>query len=54
MYIDLHGHSRKMNVFMYGCEEKKAKPKPAVRVFPRLLSWNRHVAPPSLRAVCVL
>ena len=39
MYFDLHGHSRKMNVFMYGCDDRR-KPRPAVRVFPKLLSWN--------------
>lgn len=42
MYVDLHGHSRKQNVFMYGCDDKK-KPRPAVRVFPKLLAWNRSV-----------
>ena len=25
MYIDMHGHSRKKNVFFYGCAEKGAK-----------------------------
>jgi cytosolic carboxypeptidase protein 2/3 len=39
MYIDLHGHSRKYNVFMYGCDDKK-KPRPQVRGFPRLLSQH--------------
>jgi hypothetical protein len=43
MYVDLHGHSRKQNVFMYGCDADKRKPRPAVRVFPKLLSWNRCV-----------
>ena len=37
MFVDLHGHSRKYNVFMYGCDDKK-KPKPSVRVFPKLLA----------------
>ena len=37
MYIDLHGHSRKYNVFMYGCDEKK-KSKPQVRAFPKFFS----------------
>lgn len=37
MFIDLHGHSRKYNVFMYGCDDKK-KPKPQVRAFPRFLA----------------
>ena len=41
MYIDLHGHSRKYNVFLYGCDEKK-KPKPQVRAFPRFFSMH-HV-----------
>jgi hypothetical protein len=40
MFVDLHGHSRKMNSFMYGCDDKR-KPKPTVRVFPKLLSWNQ-------------
>ena len=37
MYIDLHGHSRKYNVFMYGCDDKK-KAKPLVRAFPKFFS----------------
>jgi hypothetical protein len=41
MYVDLHGHSRKYNVFMYGCDDKK-KPKPQVRAFPKFLS-NHHI-----------
>lgn len=40
MYIDLHGHSRKYNVFMYGCDDKK-KPKPQVRAFPRFFSMHQ-------------
>jgi len=39
MYIDLHGHSRKYNVFMYGCDDKK-KPRPQVRAFPRFFSMH--------------
>ena len=39
MYIDLHGHSRKYNVFMYGCDDKK-KPRPQVRTFPKMLSMH--------------
>jgi cytosolic carboxypeptidase protein 2/3 len=36
MFCDLHGHSRKQNVFMYGCNKKDA---PAwCRMFPYLLS----------------
>jgi cytosolic carboxypeptidase protein 2/3 len=41
LYVDLHGHSRKYNVFLYGCDEKK-KPKPQVRAFPRFFSMH-HV-----------
>ena len=39
MYVDLHGHSRKYNVFMYGCDDKK-KPKPQVRAFPKFFSMH--------------
>ena len=36
LYCDLHGHSRKQNVFMYGCNNK-SKPEEC-RVFPLILS----------------
>lgn len=41
VYCDLHGHSRKQNVFIYGCEnrhnpEKRLKE----RVFPLMLNKN--------------
>jgi hypothetical protein len=36
MYCDLHGHSRKQNVFAYGCNNK-AKPEEC-RLFPLILS----------------
>ena len=36
MYCDLHGHSRKPNVFMYGCDVKGAPE--TTRIFPLLLS----------------
>jgi len=39
MYIDLHGHSRKYNIFMYGVEEKK-RPNPKVRAFPKFFSLH--------------
>ncbi|XP_010082759.1 PREDICTED: cytosolic carboxypeptidase 3, partial [Pterocles gutturalis] len=40
LYCDIHGHNRKQNVFMYGCERKKQSKAPDVhpRVFPFLLS----------------
>jgi hypothetical protein len=39
LYLDIHAHSRKGNVFMYGVEEKN-RPKPTVRLFPALLDKN--------------
>lgn len=36
LYCDLHGHSRKQNVFMYGCNNPK-RPEEC-RVFPFMLS----------------
>lgn len=42
MYIDLHGHSRKQNIFLYGADERrKGLSRPAARVFPKIVSWNR-------------
>lgn len=41
LYCDLHGHSRKNNVFMYGCSNKvDASLKPHERVFPLMMSKN--------------
>lgn len=39
MYVDLHGHSRKQNVFMYGCDDQK-KSRPLIAAFPKFFS--RH------------
>ena len=41
LYCDLHGHSRKHNVFIYGCDDV-ADPASRLRsrVFPRMLSKN--------------
>eukprot|EP00051_Salpingoeca_urceolata_P014282 m.181520 g.181520 ORF g.181520 m.181520 type:complete len:1103 (-) comp18039_c2_seq4:67-3375(-) len=41
VYCDLHGHSRKQNVFVYGCENAH-DPKRFLRerVFPRILALN--------------
>ncbi|CAM9748329.1 unnamed protein product, partial [Ectocarpus fasciculatus] len=39
MYVDIHGHSRKYNVFLYGCDDKK-KPYPKARDFPRIFSQH--------------
>ncbi|XP_064366955.1 cytosolic carboxypeptidase 3 isoform X6 [Dromaius novaehollandiae] len=40
LYCDLHGHNRKKNVFVYGCERKQQAKAPNLhpRVFPLLLS----------------
>ncbi|XP_068795329.1 cytosolic carboxypeptidase 3 isoform X3 [Struthio camelus] len=40
LYCDLHGHNRKKNVFLYGCERKQQAKAPNLhpRVFPLLLS----------------
>ncbi|XP_071831159.1 uncharacterized protein [Apostichopus japonicus] len=41
VYCDLHGHSRKQNVFMYGCENKKSKKdRLKERIFPIILGKN--------------
>lgn len=42
LYCDIHGHNRKQNVFMYGCEREQ-EPKArhlCPRAFPLLLSKN--------------
>lgn len=39
-YCDMHGHSRKKNVFMYGCDTKR-KPNPAAREFAKLFSMQQ-------------
>ena len=44
LFTDLHGHSRKMNVFMYGCENrKKASMRLRERIFPRILWKNSSI-----------
>ncbi|XP_067090443.1 cytosolic carboxypeptidase 2-like [Osmerus mordax] len=41
LYCDLHGHSRKQNVFIYGCEDSRLTDRhPHERVFPLMLSKN--------------
>ena len=39
LYVDVHGHSRKKNVFMYGCRSKNPTEK-AMKVFPLIMSKN--------------
>eukprot|EP00730_Choanoeca_flexa_P006910 TRINITY_DN12248_c0_g1_i1.p1 TRINITY_DN12248_c0_g1~~TRINITY_DN12248_c0_g1_i1.p1 ORF type:complete len:1041 (+),score=140.24 TRINITY_DN12248_c0_g1_i1:85-3207(+) len=41
LYCDLHGHSRKHNVFVYGCNQKDNPDQLFVeRVFPLMMSYN--------------
>jgi len=41
LYCDFHGHSRKQNVFMYGCENKQLpNERLKERIFPAMLSKN--------------
>lgn len=49
LYCDLHGHSRKQNVFIYGCESRETNncQRLQERVFPAMLSKN---APDKVRA----
>ena len=46
LFMDLHGHSRKPNVFCYGCEQTSATSRErrfAEMIFPRLLWRNSPV-----------
>ena len=41
LYCDFHGHSRKQNVFVYGCENKNLpNEKLKERIFPVMLAKN--------------
>lgn len=41
LYCDFHGHSRKQNVFVYGCENKNSpSDRFKERIFPAMLSKN--------------
>ena len=41
LYCDFHGHSRKQNVFIYGCENKQVpEERLKERIFPAMLSKN--------------
>ncbi|KAL3668070.1 hypothetical protein V7S43_006935 [Phytophthora oleae] len=39
-FCDMHGHSRKKNIFMYGCDTKR-KPNPAARAFAKLFATQQ-------------
>ena len=40
LFCDLHGHSRKPNVFCYGCEQQRSDRRFVEMIFPRLLWRN--------------
>lgn len=40
MFVDVHGHSRKRNVFMYGCHNKNTNKKNLEKILPLRLSKN--------------
>ena len=41
VYCDLHGHSRKQNVFIYGCENRgDSQRRLRERIFPVMLNKN--------------
>lgn len=42
LFCDLHGHSRKRNIFAYGCETTRGPSRLRERVFPRLLADCGH------------
>ena len=42
LFCDLHGHSRKRNIFAYGCESLRGPMRLRERVFPRLLADCAH------------
>jgi len=43
LFCDMHGHSRKKNVFMYGCEARSQEYRLYERILPRLLWENALV-----------
>jgi len=44
MFCDLHGHSRKKNIFMYGCDQaENSAHRLKERIFPRLLAKNSDI-----------
>jgi len=42
LFCDLHGHSRKRNIFAYGCESLRGPTRLRERLFPRLLADCHH------------
>jgi len=42
LFCDLHGHSRKRNIFAYGCDNARGPSRLKERIFPRLLADCAH------------
>jgi cytosolic carboxypeptidase protein 2/3 len=52
LYCDFHGHSRKNNVFLYGCENNHDRSKRLQeRIFPAMLAKND---PSKVRYFCLI
>ena len=43
LYCDFHGHSRKSNVFMYGCSNSKSTDVLKEKIFPNLMGKNCEI-----------
>jgi len=43
LFCDFHGHSRRKNVFMYGCSSNKIGDFNREKIFPKLLSMNSKI-----------
>lgn len=55
MYVDLHAHSRKHNVFIYGCESRRNSDKRLQeQVFPLMLHKNAADKVKNLFTLCIL
>lgn len=54
MYCDMHAHSRRHNIFIYGCENKRNPEKKLTeQVFPLMLHKNVADKVSSVASVCV-
>jgi hypothetical protein len=42
MFVDIHGHSRKKNIFMYGCHNKNTDKRNTEKLFPLVYSKTHH------------
>lgn len=44
LYMDYHGHSRKKNIFIYGCSSKERDRMIKIRIYPHILSENSELS----------